>query len=503
MPILVTMERFTHLKIVMRARKIGNTLDFFAFLMYYIIIEIYKWQDVILKKIRFLLAMLAGKMSLLLLRLLKRTASYTPGLLALKIYPDFLGSLQMPSTVICVTGTNGKTTTSNLLADVLRDCGYTVTNNSAGSNVQAGVATALLANSDIRGKHKNEIAVLEVDERSSIKVYSYIAPDFLICNNIMRDSLKRNAHTDFIVHVINKSLSRNTRVILNSDDLICCSVAENNDNKIYFGIEANKPDVWNEEAPRDIYYCPVCGNKLKAEYIRYNHIGRFSCTGCDYASPAPDYVVTDINYSAGTFSVAYNGEKHDFKLVNDNIVNVYNFCGAIALLHEFGLSFDKISESFLKQKIVKSRFDSLSAGKLNITMQLAKGQNPIACARAYSYVAKCAAKEKSLLIMVDDKSDNNGNSESVCWIYDCDYSALTDDSIGEIIFSGPRCKDQKIRAMLAGVDPAKIKTADSFCGGVELVDTERFSDIFVLYDPYLLAEADYSKNVLIGKGEKR
>ena len=446
--------------------------------------------------------MIAGKMALLLLKLLKRTASYTPGYVALKIYPDFLGALQMPKTVICVTGTNGKTTTSNLLADVLRDCGYSVTNNSAGSNVQAGVATALLENSDLKGKHKNEIAVLEVDERSSIKVYSYISPDYLICNNIMRDSLKRNAHTDFIVHVINKSLSKNTRVILNADDLICCSVAENNQDRIYFGVDANKPDVWDESAPRDIYYCPVCGNKLEAEYIRFNHIGRFNCTGCDYSSPVRNYVVTDIDKATDRFSVFYNGEEHSFKLVNDNIVNVYNCCGAIALLHEFGLSFDRISDAFLKQKIVKSRYDSLTSGKLNITMQLAKGQNPIACARAYSYVAQCPAKEKSLLIMVDDKSDNNGNSESVCWIYDCDYSALTDHSIGEIIFSGPRCKDQKLRAMLAGVDPAKIKTADTFCGGVDLVDTGRFNDIFVLYDPYLLAEADYSKKVLIRKGEE-
>ena len=148
-----------------------------------------------------MLAMLAGKLALLMLKLLKRTASYTPGYIALKIFPDFLGSLQMPKTVICVTGTNGKTTTSNLLADVLRDCGYTVTNNSAGSNVQAGVATALLEDSNLFGKPKNEIAVLEVDERSSIKVYSYISPDFLICNNIMRDSLKRNAHTDFIIYI--------------------------------------------------------------------------------------------------------------------------------------------------------------------------------------------------------------------------------------------------------------------------------------------------------------
>ena len=454
-----------------------------------------------MKKIRFIIAMITAKLALLALKLLKRTASYTPGYLALKIYPDFLGSLKMPEKVICVTGTNGKTTTSNLLADTLRECGFTVTNNSAGSNVQAGVATALLADSTILGNPKKQIAVLEVDERSSIKVYSYISPDYLICNNIMRDSLKRNAHTDFIVYVINKALSPTTHVILNADDLICCSVAEANQNKVYFGIDADKPAVWDDKAPRDIYYCPICGNKLEAEYIRYNHIGRFKCTGCSYSSPKRDYLVTDINKANNEFTIEHDGKSNKFRLINDNIVNIYNFCGAIALLSELGLSYEQISSALNKQTIVKSRFDSLSAGKLNITMQLAKGQNPIACARAYSYVSQCPAEAKSLLIMVDDKSDNNGNSESVCWIYDCDYSALTHASIGEIIFSGPRCKDQKLRALLAGVDTSKIKTSSTFCGGVDLVDTERYNDIFVLYDPYLLAEANYVKNELIKRGE--
>lgn len=456
-----------------------------------------------MKKFRFIVAMLTAKLALFALKTLRRTASYTPGFIALKIFPDFLGYLKMPETVICVTGTNGKTTTSNLLADTLRECGYTVTNNSAGSNVQAGVATALLADSTFTGKPKKQIAVLEVDERSSIKVYSYISPDYLICNNIMRDSLKRNAHTDFIVYVINKALSPTTKVILNADDLICCSVAETNETKIYFGIDACKPESWDESAPRDIYYCPICGNKLVPEYIRYNHIGRFKCSGCDFASPIRDYVVSDINEATNEFSITHAGKEYKYRLINNNIVNVYNFCGAIALLSELGLSYDQISTALNKQKIVKSRYDSLKAGNLNITMQLAKGQNPIACARAYNYVSKCDSDKKSLLIMVDDKSDNNGDSESVCWIYDCDYSSLAHESIGEIIFSGPRCKDQKLRALLAGVDASKIKVSDTFCGGVDLVDTENFKDIFVLYDPYLLIEANYVKNQLIKKGEMK
>ena len=143
-----------------------------------------------MSKIRFYAAMLVAKTMRMGLKLLGRNASYLPGKAAVMICKDFMGYLRLPKTVICVTGTNGKTTVSNLLTNILRECGYSVTNNSLGSNVQAGVATALLEDSDFLGRARKDIAVLEVDERSSLLVYPYVKPTYLLCNNIMRDSVK-------------------------------------------------------------------------------------------------------------------------------------------------------------------------------------------------------------------------------------------------------------------------------------------------------------------------
>ena len=173
-----------------------------------------------MKKIRFYIAMLAAKLSLFALKVLGRNASFLPGKIALTISKDFIGHLTPPETVIAVTGTNGKTTVSNLITSVLKENGYDVTNNSLGSNVQAGVATVLLQDSTFTGKAKKKIAVLEVDERSSLRIYPYMTPDYLICNNIMRDSLARNAHTEFISFIINKALPESTKVILNADDMV-------------------------------------------------------------------------------------------------------------------------------------------------------------------------------------------------------------------------------------------------------------------------------------------
>ncbi|MCQ2427773.1 MAG: MurT ligase domain-containing protein [Clostridia bacterium] len=449
---------------------------------------------------RFLFAMAAAKLSRAVIRLFGRDGSCTPGIIAIRLCPDFLRHLKMPDKVICITGTNGKTTTSNLVAGIVRDLGYTVTNNSLGSNVQGGVATALLADSTLTGKPKKQVAVLEVDERSSLLVYKYITPDFLVCNNIMRDSLKRNAHTDFIAYILGSALSEKTHVILNADDFICSSLFPKCLSRTYFGISADRPDS-DRISSRDIVYCPDCGTRLHAEYVRFDHIGRIYCPGCLKKSPEPDYCVTEIDASRDVFKIRHGGEEREYKLVNSNIVNLYNFCGAVAVLTEAGFDPDKVCAAFNAQKIVKSRYDFIEAGKLSITTQLAKGQNPVACARAFSYIASLPKKNKCVLVMTDDKHDNTNNSESVCWIYDTDFSALRDDSISEIIFAGKRCRDQRLRAVIAGVDPRKIRINDDLFEGAKMIDTDKYSDIYVLHDPYILSETGMIKNYLIERGK--
>lgn len=449
-----------------------------------------------MKKLLFYISLWAGKATSLALKILGRNASYLPGMIALKLNKDFLGYLKPPKTIIAVTGTNGKTTVSNLITSVLQKNGYEVTNNSLGSNVQAGIATVLLQDSTLTGSARKEIAVLEVDERSSLKIYPYIKPDYLICNNIMRDSLARNAHTEFISYIVNKALPTTTKVILNADDLICATLAPNNKERIYFGLDVDKTDERNPLYLQDIVYCPKCGSKLESEYIRYNHIGRMYCSTCDFRSPEPDFLVTEIDRDNSTFTVRHHDRQETYTLSNDNVVNLYNFCGLIALLTTLGLSYEQISTGLEKSRIVKTRFDKIRSGELNITMQLSKGQNPTASARCFSYVAKCPGENKAIIFV----GDNFEDSESPCWFYDANYSYLQDPSINQIILSGPRCKDQYLRALLADISPEKIRLIEDSKAGASVLDTSISKDIYVLYGPYMVKEANLVKESLIKLG---
>lgn len=436
------------------------------------------------------------------MKLLGRNATYLPGKLALKICPDFLAHLTPPKTVIAVTGTNGKTTVSNLLTSILEKNGYAVTNNGLGSNVQAGVTTTLLADSSVLGKAKKEIAVLEVDERSSMLIYPYIKPDYLYCNNIMRDSIMRNAHIGFTSFILNRKLPASTKLILNADDLLCANLGPDNQDRTYFGISAEKPAQSASGFDCDIVYCPACGGRLENEYLRYNHIGRMRCPACGGGSPEPDFCVTDIDRENMTLTVSHNGGEDTYPLLNDNIVNIYNQIGVIALLSRLGLTFDQISKGFSSGEIVKTRYDRLESGDLRITMQMAKGLNPVACTQGFRYAASCEGEQKGLIILIDDKRENIGNTENICWQYDCDYSYLADSSINQIVFSGPRCKDHYLRSLIAGVPAEKMKQAPVINGGAEVIDLAISKDIYVLYDNYCISDAEHIRDRLVQFGKE-
>ena len=450
-----------------------------------------------MNKLKFYIAMVAGKLTALGLRLLGRNASYLPGLIALKLCGNFIGCLQKPKTLICVTGTNGKTTTSNLIASALTQMGYKVTNNSFGSNVAAGVASALLENSTFGGRHKNDWAVIEVDERSSLRVYPYMAPDYIICNNIMRDSLKRNANTEFISFIINQAIPAETKLVLNADDIICSDLAPQCDKRVYFGVDAELPQCPEDGGAKDVCFCPKCGARLQPEYLRFQHIGRWKCTACDFTSHARDYCVTEIDRADGTFKVAHGNKTDEYTLVNDNIVNVFNLCGAVALLSEIGIPTEMIAAAFEGSALVRTRFEQVDKGNKHVTMILAKGQNPVAVSRVFSYVAKCPGENKCVLMIIDDKEDNINNSENTCWLYDLDYTPLKDSSVAQLIFAGKRRYDHVLRASMTGLDISKIITTDSVKDCSALVDVNKYDNIYVLYDNYFLDEARREEKLLL------
>ena len=173
------------------------------------------------RNLPFFFSLFLSKLSVLALRLIGRGATNLPGGIAIFLCKDFLGRIPRPKTIIGITGTNGKTTVANMVEDVLSRCGYDFVCNRTGSNVDTGVASALIANCTWLGRPKKDLAVFELDERSANLTMSYIKPDLMLVTNIFRDSYKRNAHPEFIVDILNRYMPDGARLVLNADDLMC------------------------------------------------------------------------------------------------------------------------------------------------------------------------------------------------------------------------------------------------------------------------------------------
>lgn len=447
------------------------------------------------KTIKFYIALWLAKLSSKVLKLLKRNATSFPGDLAIRICPNFLGILEKPETIIGVTGTNGKTTVSNMINDILEDNGYDLVNNRYGSNINRGITTTLINAANLRGKTKKKLAVLEIDERSANKVYPYLTPNYLICTNIFRDSLMRNGHTEFIADILDQYIPKDTIMVENADDLICSHIAENN-KKVYFGISRLDTDTENfENKTRDIIVCPKCYSKLEYEYVRYHHIGKAHCPNCDYKTPDADYLATKLDLENMKMTVKTPNGEEVYTLVTNNIINIYNILAVITLLKEFGLSYEQINTSLAKLKIVETRFSDENYKGIRIVTHLAKGMNPIACSRAFDYARK-EPGNKAVIVIVDDLHEEKSGSENTAWQYDTDYEFLNTPSIKQIIVAGPRYLDSKVRLLMAGVPSDKIVCKKGEIEATQELNLENIDSVFILHDLYSIEETKNIKNTV-------
>lgn len=432
--------------------------------------------------VRFYVTITIVKIATKILKLLGRNATHLPGWMANKLCPDFLGHLEKPERLVYITGTNGKTTVSNLTAEVLKDNGYDYINNASGSNVSEGVVSALLSKSSFFGKSRCKLAVLEVDERYSPLIYPYMPPDYLLCTNLFRDSYKRNAHTEFISGVLNSQIPKHTKLILNGEDLISNHLAMENERR-YFGINCPDGHSSSDNIIKDIVACPNCGALLKYDYIRYNHIGRAHCPNCDFGSPELDYSVEKIDYENQRCFIKMPGGACEFKLIGSNVTDIYNMLAAIALLLELGLEVSQIQKSFEKNKVVESRYYSENVHGKELVISLAKGQNPIACSRICDFI-RHETGTKAVVCMMDDCYDAKESSENIAWIFDIDFEFLNDASVKQIVLTGVRNADYHLRLLMAGIPEEKIVLCDKEEDAASYVDYAAVDKVYILHDIY-------------------
>lgn len=451
-------------------------------------------------KLRFVFALLAGKCAAFLLRIIGR-GSNIPGVIMQKICPDALGRFKMPKLVICVTGTNGKTGTSNLVTHLLRCGGMKVANNSEGSNMVSGLLTTLAIHSGMNGAVKADAAVLEVDERSSPYIYPHFKPDYILCTNLFRDSIKRNGHSEYIFDKINDYIPDGTVLLLNGNDPISGLLGGEKNEKVFFCVDKTSESTEVcENRVCDCRSCPNCHKPLHFEFYHYHHIGQPVCD-CGFSMRASAFTGKNVDFQAGTFDFCTaDGGSVNLPFSGKNLFNVFNVTAAAAISMLAGISLDTIRDGVFSFTNAKGRFEETEASGKRIVTMLCKNQNPVSSSQSIAYLNRVSGTKDVVLLITDSKDAHHG-SEDISWLYDVDFSCLAGEDVHKVILGGTRCEDLALCLTLAGVDRSKLELFhdyDALCRAVPELVAQNGTTV-VYYELYALQIAQRVRSALSSK----
>ncbi|MBQ1388834.1 MAG: Mur ligase family protein [Clostridia bacterium] len=398
---------------------------------------------------RKILAIWAAKLAIAGSKLLGKNGSSTPGTIALKICPDILSKLSgdIGKDIVAVWGTNGKTTTNNMILTVLENQGSTVVCNKVGSNMLSGVVTAFIDYATLGGKVKADYACLEMDEAYARIILKYVTPTKIVITNLFRDQMDRYGEIDTTIEYIKEALGKaeDSLLVLNGDDPLTASLGLDHKNTVYYGISENLGLNLNET--REGRYCRVCGNELHYDFYQYGQLGKYHCDKCGFSRPAPNYDGSNIQ-SEDYVSFDVNGVHVD--LPCKGIYNIYNALAAYAFADKCGIPSDKIAEGLQKYKGQAGRMEEFTIkGKL-VVFNLAK--NPASFNRSISNILS----EKRTKDVVIGINDNDPDGNDVSWLWDVDFEQLLDTSVKSCTATGIRSKDMAVRLKYCDIPKENI-----------------------------------------------
>ena len=426
-----------------------------------------------------MLAIIIGKALGVAGRIIGR-GSCLPGKIALKICPQILTRLKLPPLAIAVTGSNGKTSTVEMISHILFSTGHTVLYNKEGSNQTDGVATTLLRACTFGGRVKADVVLFESDERYARFTFKEILPTHFVITNLFRDQISRNGHPEHIFNLIEKAITGGTCLILNGDDPLVALfgktrkeaastqpqhiesvyVSECGARKAVFygsakGVFSN---FYNTSANGTLFkdcppakyddgaFCPNCKHPLNYQYRHYAHIGSYSCGKCNHSRPSPNHQATALLEDA----VVLDGE-HTVPLTLGAPWEVENILAAYTTAATLGIPPEAAASALRSFTSKAGRVKPLKFGSREGKLFITKHEN----SQSYNLTLKYLMTQPphDILIYVNSISRKYYTSE-VSWLWDIDFEMLKSFG-GKIYIAGQYALDLAYRFLLADLPDEK------------------------------------------------
>ena len=407
---------------------------------------------------------------------LHRSGGALPGKLGLAIDPELVTHLAcLLDASVVITGTNGKTTTTNLIADAVAASGASCVCNRAGNNMETGITGALLeANSDRRRTAgKRRVGVFECDELYTVRILPRLKPTYFVLLNLFRDQLDRYGEIDHTQDVIAQALalSPTTTLIFNADDPLCASIAARVPNpQLPFGIDGAVGTETSHIA--ESRFCGQCNGALEYDYIQYGQLGAYHCPACgwrrpDLASGASNVHLTSTGYSfelkaqqdgssqTASLSTRYNGLYMVY-----NITAAWTAAWVLDALDGDSSRFQGVLDTYVPTGGRMTRWQA--KGRI-VATDLAK--NPVGFDRQIQQIKASGGK-----LMAFYLNDADADGRDVSWIWDVDFECLSAPGV-RAFAGGSRAHDLQVRLKYAGIDASLVN------GIGDVIDTLAGEDV--------------------------
>ena len=424
--------------------------------------------------IKSIISILATKFTIFITKTLLKGGTTFPGKVALKLDKDILTKVALGYNVILVTGTNGKTTTTSMIYNILKEKGYSVITNNTGANLYSGIVTTFVDNYKFSDKNHEKFAVIEVDEANVKFITEKITPTVITVTNLFRDQLDRYGE---VYTTLNKILEGvynvpTSKLILNGDESLLGKLDIKNP-VVFYGFKTNINENKTIDINADAKFCKFCKTPYKYNFVTYNHLGDYYCTGCGYKRPEISYGVDEIiDLTSESSTVKINNT--EIFLSQSGVYNIYNALCAYSIAKELGVDDLTIKKSLESQSSSFGRQETINIEDKEVKIILVK--NPAGYNQALDTL--CLSKEPFSAAFI--LNDNYADGRDVSWIWDVNFEHLNDVDLNEIYVSGLRSYDMAVRLKTAGLDSSKFSITEEYDALTERIKESKNKKVYIL-----------------------
>jgi UDP-N-acetylmuramyl tripeptide synthase len=421
------------------------------------------------------LATALARLLRVLTRRLGRGGTTLPGRALLRVEPHAISRLgrRLEGGSVLVSATNGKTTTSGMIAGILERSGQAVVHNRAGSNMAWGVATALLD----AGRRDGELGLFEVDEAWLPEVARELEPRTFLLANLFRDQLDRYGELELLADRWAEVVAAHPgTLVLNADDPLIADLGREREGVVYFGVDDDSQALPELQHAADSKHCRRCGTPYTYEAVYLGHLGRYRCPNCGRERPQPQVSARRVRLNGMNGSeveLSTPAGDLELRLPLPGLYNVYNAVAAAATALQLGASPEHVRAGLEGAAAVFGRVETIRVGGRDVSILLVK--NPAGA----NEVLRTLALEGRELDLLGVLNDNTADGRDVSWVWDADWELLA-GAVRRMTCAGTRAAELALRMKYAGVPPERLHVVPELAPALDAARADGDGPLYAL-----------------------